>query len=236
MPKIIGKNLQEHRDRTRVRLFTSLSKLLSEQGFDSLTMAQIAQGAKVGRTAVYNHFTDKESLLLAYIEYETIRYSHSLRENLEGVEDPIEQLRIYISHQIDLSAHYRLAPGPDLRKIMNSSNVRALHGHASLVEDVLLSILTAGIEKNSWPLQDVTGLIPLIHACLSGWAPPKDPAQLQRFTRLAQGFILRAVGVSLDDKRAEIPDVPHGLAELMGSGTSCPVAYSVRSPAHCPVN
>ena len=63
MPKIIGGSLAEHRQQTRLRLFAALSALMADRGFDAITLAEIAQRAGIGRTAVYNHFPDKESLL-----------------------------------------------------------------------------------------------------------------------------------------------------------------------------
>ena len=68
MPKIIGGSLHEHREQTRQRLFTALSTLMSERGFDAISFADIAAAAGVGRTAVYNHFSDKEALLMGFIK------------------------------------------------------------------------------------------------------------------------------------------------------------------------
>ncbi|MBN9374306.1 MAG: TetR family transcriptional regulator, partial [Cellulomonas sp.] len=58
MPKIIGGSLREHREQTRRRLFDALSALMADHGFDTITLADIATTAGVGRTAVYNHFED----------------------------------------------------------------------------------------------------------------------------------------------------------------------------------
>src|SRR5918998_4577369 len=96
MPKIIGKSLHEHRQMTRQKLFTALSTLMAERGFDSITLADIAQAAGVGRTAVYNHFPDKESLLVGFITHETEQYVATLEGSLDDVEDPVEQLRAYV--------------------------------------------------------------------------------------------------------------------------------------------
>ncbi|HEY5555152.1 MAG TPA: helix-turn-helix domain-containing protein, partial [Cellulomonas sp.] len=67
MPKIIGGSLHEHREQTRRRLFAALSALMADRGFDVITLADVAAAADIGRTAVYNHFPDKESLLVAFI-------------------------------------------------------------------------------------------------------------------------------------------------------------------------
>ena len=80
MPKIIGDSLADHRELTRNRLFDALASLLAEQPFDSISMSQIASRAKVGRTAVYNHFPDKEVLLLEFMRRVTVQFSQKLQE------------------------------------------------------------------------------------------------------------------------------------------------------------
>ena len=78
MPKIIGESLASHRELTRTRLFDALGSLMAEQAFESITMSQIAERAGVGRTAVYNHFADKEVLLLAYMRQVTEEFTRVL--------------------------------------------------------------------------------------------------------------------------------------------------------------
>ena len=92
MPKIIGDSLADHRELTRNRLFDALASLLAEQPFDSISMSQIASRAKVGRTAVYNHFPDKEVLLLEFMRRVTVQFSQKLQEALDQVDDPLAQL------------------------------------------------------------------------------------------------------------------------------------------------
>ena len=66
MPKIIGGSLEEHRERTREKIFAALAELLETQSFESVTFSKIAAAAEVGRTAMYNHFPDRETLLVEY--------------------------------------------------------------------------------------------------------------------------------------------------------------------------
>lgn len=134
MPRIIGETLEDHRKKTRQQLFDALSRLLQTSTFESLTMAKIAQEAGVGRTAVYNHFQDKEALLLAFIAYETGQYSVRLNRALAGVSSPIKMLRIYIREQLTLGSSYHLAPGLDLRRQVSNETSSELRLHAQIVK------------------------------------------------------------------------------------------------------
>ena len=194
MPKIIGGSLHEHRAQTRQKLFAALSNLMMDRGFDAISLADIAAAAGVGRTAVYNHFPDKESLLLGFITHETEQYVGTLERALEGVDDPVEQLRTYIRQQAQLKRVFHLAPGPDLRTVLSRGTQQRLREHAVIVEDTLRRILTAGIACGEFPDQDLGTTVQLVNACLSGRLIPEDPAQRERAIEATEAFVLRAVG------------------------------------------
>ncbi|MPV50579.1 TetR/AcrR family transcriptional regulator [Pseudactinotalea sp. HY158] len=194
MPKIIGSTLAEHRQQVRQKLFTALAELMGERGFDSVTLAQIAARAKVGRTSVYNHFPDKEALLLAFIEHETGEFVTNMRAALVGVEDPEEQLRVYVRAQLLLQHPYHFAPGPSLASVVSRDTVARLGEHVREVAQLLRSILSAGIEHGGLPEQDVSAVVPLIHSCLQSRTLPLNPVEREQAIETITAFVLRAVG------------------------------------------
>ncbi|WP_273652690.1 TetR/AcrR family transcriptional regulator [Cellulomonas fimi] len=194
MPKIIGGSLHEHREQTRSKLFAALSALMAERGFDAITLAEIAQAAGVGRTAVYNHFPDKEALLLGFITHETEQYTATLQRSLDDIEDPVEQLRTYVRQQASLTRVYHVAPGPELRSVLSRSAQQRVREHVVVVEQILRRILAAGIETGVFPDQDVDTIVPLVNACLSGRGVPERGAERERAIEQTETFVLRAVG------------------------------------------
>lgn len=196
MPKIIGSTLAEHREQVRTRLFVALARLMDSTGFDTLTMSDIAAEAGVGRTSVYNHFADKESLLIGYIEHETAAFLADLRQALEEVDDPEERLRVYIRQQIQLKTTYHLAPGPDLRSVVSRETLMRLREHVQEVEQLLREILRDGIRAGRLPEQDVDAVVPLVHACLTGREVPREPDARDRAVGATEEFVLRAVGAA----------------------------------------
>ncbi|WP_066460442.1 TetR/AcrR family transcriptional regulator [Sanguibacter suarezii] len=197
MPKIIGGSLHEHREQTRQRLFTALSTLMAERGFDAISFADIAAAAGVGRTAVYNHFSDKEALLMGFITFETERYVETLKRSLEGVEDPLQQLRTYVQAQARLKRVFHLAPGPDLRTVLSRGTQQRLREHAVVVEEILREILAAGIARGEFPDQDIPTSVALVNACLSGRQLPEEQPARDAAIAATEAFVLRAVGAEL---------------------------------------
>ena len=197
MPKIIGGSLHEHREQTRQRLFTALSTLMAERGFDAISFADIAAAAGVGRTAVYNHFSDKEALLMGFITFETERYVETLKRSLEGVEDPLQQLRTYVQAQARLKRVFHLAPGPDLRTVLSRGTQQRLREHAVVIEEILREILAAGIARGEFPDQDIPTSVALVNACLSGRQLPEEQPARDAAIAATEAFVLRAVGADL---------------------------------------
>ena len=194
MPKILGSSLAEHRERTRSALFAALSHLMGERGFDAVSLADIASAAGIGRTAVYNHFPDKESLLLAFIEHETSTYVRALDASLAEVEDPVHQLRVYVRQQLQLERSYHFAPGPDLREVVSREAATHLRAHVGQVEALLRKILTRAIAAGDIPEQHLDAVVQLVHACLSGRRVPRSEPERGEFIAATELFVLRAVG------------------------------------------
>ena len=131
MPKILGSSLAEHRERTRTALFEALSELMSRRSFDKITLSDVANHAGVGRTAVYNHFADKEDLLLAFMEHEAGRYAEELSRALAGTQDPIDRLRIYVRQQALIARHFHFpTSGPCPGRLARTAGRLKAHGHS----------------------------------------------------------------------------------------------------------
>ena len=196
MPKIIGESLASHRELTRARLFEALGSLMGEQSFESITMSQIAERAGVGRTAVYNHFADKEVLLLAYMREVTSEFARVLTQRLEAEPDPLMRLRIYIRSHLQMVGRYHVKAGMGLRRQMSGQGASHLHDHAGLVGEVLIGILDEAMERGLIAEQNTLGAVHLIHATLQGQRLPKDPEHRESALALVVTFILRGLGAS----------------------------------------
>lgn len=195
MPKIIGDSLADHRSMTRARLFEALGQLMSEYTFDTITMSQIAARAGVGRTAVYNHFADKETLLLAFMHHASGQFSHVLRDALDGHDDPVDQIRIYLRAHMELKDRYHLSAPAALNTQVSQENAPHLRDHVDLISDVLLEILRHAMSKEAIPMQNPYALVGLTHAALSGVTLPHETKERERAIRIAEVFVLRGLGV-----------------------------------------
>ena len=218
MPKIIGESLASHRELTRTRLFDALGSLMAEQAFDSITMSQIAERAGVGRTAVYNHFADKEDLLLAFMEHEAGRYAEELSRALAGTQDPIDRLRIYVRQQALIARHFHSPTSGPLAGSVSRGTAGRLRAHGALLAQMLSSILTDAMDQGLIPAQEPEQVIPLIHATVIGGRPtPTDPEQRRAYLESLDAFVLRAVGARQPAHAVPTIAQPHATEPLDGA-------------------
>ena len=201
MPKIIGESLASHRELTRARLFEALGSLMGEQSFESITMSQIAERAGVGRTAVYNHFADKEVLLLAYMREVTSEFARILTQRLDAEPDPLMRLRIYVRSHLQMIGRYHVKAGMGLRRQMSGQGASHLHDHAGIVGELLIGILDEAMERGLIVEQNTLGEVHLIHATLQGQRLPRDPEHRESALTLVETFILRGLGASEENVR-----------------------------------
>ncbi|EOD66785.1 TetR/AcrR family transcriptional regulator [Amycolatopsis vancoresmycina] len=198
MPKILGESLEAHRREVRSRVFDVLRAQLYERGFDAITLAGVASAAGVGRTALYNHFPDKESLLVAFVEDEAAQYVTRLTDAVEAQADPVDQLATFVRLQLRVLAEYHMPPGTALASALAPAAYRRISAHADPITDRLRAILAGGVDLGRWPAEDPDVLIPMITAALGNRTLVDGPAeQLEDVVEAAVRFVLRAVGATI---------------------------------------
>jgi len=152
----------------------------------------------VGRTALYNHFPDKESLLVAFVEDEAARYVTRLTEAVEAHADPVDQLATFVRLQLRVLAEYHMPPGTALASALAPAAYRRISAHADPITDRLRAILAGGVDLGRWPAEDPDVLIPMITAALGNRTLVDGPSeQLEDVVEAAVRFVLRAVGASI---------------------------------------
>ncbi|MCU7796067.1 MAG: TetR/AcrR family transcriptional regulator, partial [Candidatus Thiodiazotropha sp. (ex Myrtea spinifera)] len=65
---------------TRKRILRAASEVISEKGFKSASMREIARRAEVGDATIYNYFATKETLLYGYCEEKQFEVAEALKQ------------------------------------------------------------------------------------------------------------------------------------------------------------
>jgi TetR/AcrR family fatty acid metabolism transcriptional regulator len=75
--------------------------VFAEKGYRSARVADVAKVAGVADGTIYLYFKNKEDLLLSIFEEKMGMFLVALRKDLEGVDCPLETIRIYVKHHFE---------------------------------------------------------------------------------------------------------------------------------------
>ncbi|MBC3192734.1 TetR/AcrR family transcriptional regulator [Pseudonocardia sp. C8] len=200
MPKLIGDSLATHREQVRERVFAALRAQLYERGFEAVTLSGVAAAAGVGRSAMYNHFPDRQALLVAFVEAEAARYVADLDAALAGVSSPAERLAVFARMQLRRLAEFHLPPGQALAGALDPQAYRRIAAHADPIGDRLAAILHDGAADGSMVAEGPDVLAALVSAALtSRRIVDVAPSELDATVETAVRAVLRMVSTPSRD-------------------------------------
>ena len=84
------------KDEIRLRIINVASKIFTRYGFKKTTMDEIAIASQKGKSSIYYYFGSKEDIFRAVVEKEAEELKIDLHKEVSLVDDPIDQLRVYI--------------------------------------------------------------------------------------------------------------------------------------------
>ncbi|MFE7200155.1 TetR/AcrR family transcriptional regulator [Pseudonocardia alni] len=200
MPKVIGGSLATHREQVRERVFHALREQLYRRGFDSVTLSGVAAAAGVGRSALYNHFPDRQALLVAFVEAEAARYVADLDTALDGARSPADRLAVFARMQLRRLAEFHLPPGQALAGALDPQAYRRIAAHADPIGDRLVAVLREGAAEGCMVDDDPRVLAAVVTGALSSRRiVDVDPAELDASIETAVAAVLRAVSTVARD-------------------------------------
>src|SRR3954451_13333709 len=86
------------RARTRTSLLDAARELFAEQGVDATRVGDISERADVGAGSFYNHFTDKEAIVVAIITEAAEQQGRLVDVLTADVDDPARVMALAHRH------------------------------------------------------------------------------------------------------------------------------------------
>ena len=171
----MGPSERRAREREEIRslILDAARELFAAQGYEAVTMREIAKRIEYSPTAIYFHFKDKESLLHEICDADFATLAAQLAETAR-IDDPIEKLRAvglaYFRFGAEYPNHYRLmfmTPHPPL----HSEDSRLRRGNPEedayqFLKDIVADAISKG--RFSPELTDVELLAQTIWAGVHG--------------------------------------------------------------------
>ncbi|XVQ07125.1 TetR/AcrR family transcriptional regulator [Spirillospora sp. CA-255316] len=197
MPRISG-SLDQHRAAMRGRILVAVREIMTADGVDRLSIAEVAARSGLNRSVVYNYFADVRALLIAHAEYETTRFTEELHRALEPAATPTERIVVYVRRQLADFAAYPQPAGPELATLLGPDGYRQMHAHVGPLGEILAGIIADGVATGEFAPCDPMATAHLVHACLGAERHPlgQGHRDLEETADRVTTFVLRSLGAS----------------------------------------
>lgn len=96
-PQIKFKTMIEQHEEAKTKIIEIARNIFTHFGFKKTTMEEIASASRKGKSSIYYYFNSKEEIFKAVVEKEMDEFEKELKNRILETDDPIEQLKIYIS-------------------------------------------------------------------------------------------------------------------------------------------
>jgi AcrR family transcriptional regulator len=195
MPKISEPTLEAHRAATVDRLLDAFGELVMSKGYAAVSLADVAAHAGLARTAIYNYFPDRESLLFSWTEQEVARTIAILEQEVAQASSCAEKLRSFVRAQLVDFATRHLPPGKEVIQFLQPETYGRFMQHIEPVERILRDILTEGAETGEFADLDPAATLPMMMACIGAERGPiaAGSRSVEEATERVTDFLLRAL-------------------------------------------
>jgi len=85
----------------RERITDAAIAVFAEKGYRAARVSDVAQAAGVADGTIYLYFKNKEDLLVSIFEEKMAMLMDMLRSDLQGVDCPLDKIRIYVKHHFE---------------------------------------------------------------------------------------------------------------------------------------
>jgi len=153
----------KEKEQTRVRLLEAAVDVITEKGFRSASMREIARRAEVGDATIYNYFPSKEKLLYGYCEHVQRQVINELKSIDDFHEYTLkEQLHQFIETQLQqwLPAREFLKEVFELTYVAPVAGYERLQPTRELFTASAIEMLEAAIEAGEIPDQPYKEILP----------------------------------------------------------------------------
>ena len=138
MPRIRAASIAEHKVITRALILETAQELFATWGYQDTSFGDISAEVGIGRTTLYDYFTDKDDLLASLVE-ETL--PPTIRKMVEQVPKdipPVDRLRRLVTRMVEfvaLEPTLGLLLHREVPKLSESAQERVANAHQSLARE-----------------------------------------------------------------------------------------------------
>jgi len=177
---------EEELDRRRHEIFKAAVKLFAEKGFNETSMREIAEVARVGKSTLYDYFSSKDEILIAYVVDEvghmTAAAEEIIAEELSVAEKFRRILRRHLENMLANKLLFHKLTFEAQRLSFESQQRIQVHRHAH--QDMLCELIREGIQDGEFrpvnPLLAIRSMFSLLTFTIYTSRPTGSPEEMMQ--------------------------------------------------------
>ncbi|WP_319530394.1 TetR/AcrR family transcriptional regulator [uncultured Cohaesibacter sp.] len=194
MSRIPGSN----GEKTLKAIYAAATDLIYLNGFEAVSLRQLAGAVGIQAGSLYNHIASKQDLLYKLTLEIMLEHNAAIDEALRGRDDPAEALMAFTRSHITYYASRKK------QVFIGNFELRSLTGdhYKQIVllrdqyEKRLVSILEKGAEQGCWAKSDMRVTAKALIAMMTGvcmWYDPKGDYSIDELVRHYQDLVMGGV-------------------------------------------
>ena len=162
------------RTQTRELFISTARGLFAKDGYQNVTMNQIAKESGKSRRTLYTYFNTKEEVYMEVIQQELQHLYNELEAFVARPLDPMEKILQYAARrEIAVSKIVKWNGSLEAEFFKDFGNVERARIRFDVLERGLIAkILKEGIDKGTFKALDLKRTVYLLHACMKGLEIP----------------------------------------------------------------
>lgn len=203
MPRINAASIDEHKALTRTSVLAAAKELIAESGTTDIALGEIALSAGIGRTTLYDYFTDREDLIATLVEEELPTVLGGLIEGSNVDAPASERLALLATKTVEF-----VVTDPVLGVILHrdagrmsvASQERIRAAHSSLSE-AMVGLYFSGVEAGEFRSMppDLAGRLiqdTIMSAAKTVISSPEPEKRISSVTENLRLFLLGGFGTA----------------------------------------
>lgn len=139
MPRIRADSIAEHKELTRRQILEATEDLIAELGSADFSLGEVASAVGIGRTTLYDYFTDRDDVIASLVEEELPGVMASLLAGVDHDATPPERLAEVSERTVRFVATdpvFGLILHREVGKLSEDAQTRIRVAHQGLVREV----------------------------------------------------------------------------------------------------
>lgn len=172
--------------------------LIYAQGFDAMSLRQLAARVGLQPGSLYNHIATKQDLLYDLIHNHMVTLLERIDAELEGIEHPLDRLKAFIAFHLTyhIERKREVFIGSAELRSLEPRNRKKIVALRRAYEDRLSDILETGAARKLFKIDDVAVSAYAILAMLTGictWYDPKGRIGRKELIDIHTRLVLQGV-------------------------------------------